>query len=273
MATITSADIKRVREITGAGMSDVKAALVAADGDHQHAIDALRMKGEAKALERGAGRTASNGIVASAGGALIELACETDFVAKNERFQQLANEIVAHAAATSIGDTPRLLQEKLTDGATIEQSIVALSAAIREKLELRRVVVMSGKVATYLHRRASDLPPQIGVLVEFTGDDVDAARGAAMQVASLGAQYVSHEEVPADAVAKEREIAEATAKEEGKPEAVRSKIVEGRVQGFFKEVVLLEQTSVRDSKQSVKAMLNAAGVTVTRFARFEVGRA
>jgi elongation factor Ts len=211
--------------------------------------------------------------VASAGGALLELACETDFVAKNEQFQQLANEIVAHCAATHIGDIPGLLSEKLTDGATVEQSIVSLSAAIGEKLELRRVVVFDGKVATYLHRRASDLPPQIGVLVEFTGDDVDAARGAAMQVASLGAQYVSRDDVPADAVAKEREIAEATAKEEGKPEAALSKIVEGRVQGFFKEVVLLEQASVRDSKQSVKAMLATAGVTVTRFARFEVGKA
>lgn len=273
MATITAADIKRVREITGAGMSDVKAALVAADGDHQQAIDALRAKGAAKVLKRGAERSASNGIVAAAEGALIELACETDFVAKNEQFQQLAADIVAHASAAKQPDVPTLLTEQLADGKTVEENIVALSAAIGEKLELRRVAVFDGQVATYLHRRASDLPPQIGVLVEFTGPDVEAARGAAMQVASLGAQFVSREEVPADLVAKEREIAEAMAREEGKPEAALPKIVEGRVQGFFKEVVLLEQASVRDSKRTVKAVLDEAGVAVTRFARFEVGKA
>lgn len=276
MAQITAADIKRVREITGAGMSDVKAALVAADGDHQLAVDELRKKGAAKVLKRGAERTASNGIVAAADGAMIELACETDFVAKNEQFQQLAADLVTHAAKTGAGEVAALLAETLADGRQVEAELVALSAAIGEKIELRRVAVFDGTVATYLHRRASDLPPQIGVLVEFTGtgsDAADVARGAAMQVASLRAQYVTREQVPADAVAKEREIAEATAREEGKPEAALAKIVEGRVQGFYKEVVLTEQASVRDSKQTVGQQLRDAGVSVIRFARFAVGEA
>jgi elongation factor Ts len=276
MASITAADIKRVREITGAGMSDVKAALVEADGDHDVAIDALRKKGAAKAVKRGAERVASNGIVAAAEGALIELACETDFVAKNEQFQQFAANVVAHAAASGATDIEALLAETLADGGTVQDEINVLAGSLGEKIELRRYARFDGKVATYMHRRASDLPPQIGVLVEYTGDSEgadEAARGAAMQVASLGAQYVTREEVPADAVAREREVAEATAREEGKPEQALPKIVEGRVNGFYKDVVLLEQPSVRENKKTVKAVLDEAGVTVTRFARFEVGKA
>ena len=277
MASITAADIKRVREITGAGMSDVKAALVEADGDQQQAVDALRKKGAAKAVKRGAERTATNGIVAAAEGALIELACETDFVAKNEQFQQLAANIVAHAAASGAKDVEALLAEKLADGATVQDEINVLAGSLGEKLELRRYARFEGTVATYMHRRASDLPPQIGVVVEFEGagspENAEAARGAAMQVASLGAQYVTREEVPEDAVQREREVAEATAREEGKPEQALPKIIEGRVNGFFKDVVLLEQPSVRDNKKTVKQVLADAGVTVTRFARFEVGKA
>jgi elongation factor Ts len=274
MADITVAAIKRVREITGAGMSDVKAALIAADADEQAAIDALRTKGQAKAIKRGAERTASNGIVAAAEGALIELACETDFVAKNEQVQQLAGEIVAHAAKSGIGEIEKLLGETLADGRTVGTTIEHTAAAMGEKMELRRAAYFDGHVATYLHRRSSDLPPQIGVIVQFDGegdDAAEAARGAAMQVASLRAQYVTREEVPADLVEHERQVAADTAKEEGKPEAALSKIVEGRVQGFFKDVVLTEQSSVRDSKKTVKAVLAEAGTTVTRFVRFEVG--
>jgi elongation factor Ts len=273
MAAITAADIKRVREITGAGMSDVKAALLEADGDHDQAVDALRKKGAAKAVKRGAERTASNGIVAAAEGALIELACETDFVAKNEQFQQFAANVVAHAANSGAKDLEALLQEQLADGSTVQDEINVLAGSLGEKIELRRYARFDGKVATYMHRRASDLPPQIGVLVEFEGDDSEAARGAAMQVASLRAQYLTRDEVPADAVQREREVAEATAREEGKPEAALPKIVEGRVNGFYKDVVLLEQASVRDNKKTVKQVLADAGVTVSRFARFEVGTA
>ena len=270
------AAIKRVREITGAGMTDVKAALDAAGGDEQVAIDELRKKGAAKAIKRGAERTASNGLLAGGDGSLIELACETDFVAKNEQVQQLAADIAAHAAKTGIGDVEKLLGETLADGVDVRTSIERVAAAMGEKMELSKAAHFDGKVATYLHRRSSDLPPQIGVLVEFTSDAdgaAEAARGAAMQIASLKAQYLTREDVPADLVAREREIAESIAREEGKPEAALSKIVEGRIQGLYKEIVLLEQPSVRENKKTVKAVLDEAGVVVTRFVRFEVGTA
>ncbi|RYJ07263.1 MAG: translation elongation factor Ts, partial [Actinomycetales bacterium] len=162
-------------------------------------------------------------------------------------------------------------QSTLEDGKTVEQTIADLAVVIGEKLQLGRVAAFDGQVATYLHRRASDLPPAVGVLVEFTGDAVDAARGAAMQVAAMRPRFLTREEVPAELVAKEREIAEATAREEGKPEQAIAKITEGRLNGFFKDVVLLEQSSVQDSKKTVKAVLDAAGVEIKRFAHIEIG--
>ncbi|HEU5033178.1 MAG TPA: translation elongation factor Ts [Mycobacteriales bacterium] len=268
---ISAADVKKLRDATGAGMMDAKKALEEADGDFDKATEILRVKGAAKMAKRGAERTASNGLVAAAEGAMIELNCETDFVAKNAEFLQLASDIVAHAAAAKPADRDALLAESLADGKTVAENIEALSAVIGEKLELGKVVVFDGQVAAYMHKRASDLPAQIGVLVEFEGDDVEAARGAAMQIASLRAQYLTRDDVPADTVANERRIAEATAREEGKPEQALPKIVEGRVTGFFKEVVLLDQPYVRDNKKTVKQVLDEAGVTLKRFARFEVG--
>ncbi len=273
MAEVTVALIREVRELTGAGMTDVKKALVEAEGDKEKAIKALREKGLSKAGQRQS-RDAKNGLVAAAEGAMIELACETDFVAKNEQFQELAGEIVAHAAKVRPASVEALLAETLSDGRTVQASIDALNAVIGEKIELRHLVVFDGKVAAYLHRRASDLPPQIGVLVAFEGDGdaaAEAARGAAMQVSALRAQYVSRDAVPAEIVENERSIAETLAKKEGKPEQALPKIVDGRVNGFFKEVVLLEQASVREPKRTVKALLDEAGATVTGFARFEVG--
>ena len=202
---------------------------------------------------------------------MVELGCETDFVAKNEQFQTLAGDIVAHAASTGIGETEKLLGETLKDGRTVQESIEALSAVIGEKLELKRAAYLEGHVATYLHRKASDLPPQLGVLVQFTGDDAEAARGAAMQVASMKASYVTREEVSADAIETERRVAEAKAREAGKPDAALPKIIEGSLNSFFKENVLTEQASILDNKRSVQAVLADAGVAVTRFARFEVG--
>lgn len=271
MANITAADVKRLRDATGAGMMDAKRALEQADGDFDQAVEELRIKGAAKAAKRGAERSASNGLVAAAEGAMVELACETDFVAKNEQFQQLANDIVAHASAKRVGDVEALLAETLASGKTVAEEISGASAVIGEKLELRRVAVLDGQVATYLHRRASDLPPQVGVMVAFSGEDAEAARGAAMQIAAMRPQYVTRDEVPDQVLESERRIAEATAREEGKPEQAMPKIIEGRVNGFLKDVVLLEQASVQDSKRTVKAVLDEAGVTVTAFARFEVG--
>ncbi|MFL6240891.1 MAG: translation elongation factor Ts [Actinomycetes bacterium] len=272
MADVSAADIKKLRELTGAGMLDCRNALVEADGDFDKAVEILRVKGAGKVQKRGAERTASNGLVAAAEGAMIELLCETDFVAKNEQFQQLAADIVAHAASSKPADAAALLTEKLADGRTVQENVDAIAAVIGEKLELGRVVVYDGQVASYTHRRSSDLPPSIGVLVEFDGADLEAARGVAMQIASFNPAYLTRDEVPEDVVANERRIAEATAREEGKPEQALPKIVEGRVSGFFKDSVLLEQAYVRDNKKTVKQVLDEAGVTVQRFVRFQVGQ-
>jgi elongation factor Ts len=273
MANISAADVKRLRDLTGAGMMDSKKALEETEGDFEKAVEVLRIKSGAKVSKRGAERVASNGLVAAAEGALIELNCETDFVAKNEQFQQLATDIVAHAAASRPADVPALLVETLADGRTVAENIDSVAAVIGEKLELRRLAAFDGQVATYMHRRNPDLPPQVGVLVEFTGADLTAAHGTAMQIAAMRPQYVSRDEVPADVVEHERRIAEATAREEGKPEAALARIVEGRLNGFYKDTVLVEQSYVQDQKKTVKAVLDGAGVTVTRFVRFEVGQA
>jgi elongation factor Ts len=273
MAQFSAADVKKLRDATGAGMMDSKRALEEADGDLDKALEVLRIKGEAKAAKRGAERTAANGLVAAAEGAMIEFASETDFVAKNEQFQTLAGDIVAHFAASPATDVDTLLGETLKDGRTVAENIESLAAVIGEKLELRRAVKLDGQVATYLHRKAKDLPPQVGVLVQFTGANLEAARGAAMQGAAMRPPYLVREDVPADVIETERRVAEAKAREEGKPDQALPKIVEGTVNGFFKNNVLLEQASVLDNKKTVKALLDEAGVSVTKFAHFEVGRA
>ncbi|EFQ83158.1 translation elongation factor Ts [Aeromicrobium marinum DSM 15272] len=268
---IAAVDVKKLRDATGAGMMDAKKALTEAEGDFDKAVEILRITGAAKAAKRGAEREASAGLVASSGAALVELNSETDFVAKNEQFIELADQLAAAADAAKPADAAEFAQVTLADGRTVADTVSGLAAVIGEKIELGRVASFHGQVATYLHRRASDLPPAVGVLVEFTGDDVDAARGAAMQIAAMRPRFLTREEVPAELVAKEREIAEATAREEGKPEQAIAKITEGRLNGFFKEAVLLEQASVQDNKKTVKAMLDAAGVTLTGFAHIEIG--
>ena len=271
MANYTAADVKRLRELTGAGMLDCKNALADSDGDFGKAVEALRIKG-AKDVGKRAERATAEGLVAAKNGALIELNSETDFVAKNAEFQALADQILEAALASKSTDVDTLKAAKVGDH-TVDEAIAALSAKIGEKLELRRVQYFDGNVETYLHKRAADLPPAVGVLVEFTGEDKDAAHSVALQIAALKAKYLTRDEVPEDVIANERRIAEETAKNEGKPEAALPKIVEGRLTGFFKDVVLLDQPSVADSKKSVKALLDEAGVTVTRFTRFEVGQA
>jgi elongation factor Ts len=275
MANYTAADVKRLRDLTGAGMLDSKNALVEADGDFDKAVELLRIKG-AKDVGKRAERATAEGLVAAKDGALIELNSETDFVAKNAEFKAVADQIVAAAAAAKANDVDALKAAKAGDS-TVEQVVADLSAKIGEKLELRRVAYFDGTVETYLHKRAADLPPAVGVLVEYeSGSDnngADAAHAVALQIAALKARYLTREDVPEDIVANERRIAEETARNEGKPEQAMTKIVEGRVTGFYKDVVLLDQPSVSDSKKTVKALLDEAGVTVTRFARFEVGQA
>ena len=270
MANYTAADVKRLRELTGAGMLDCKNALADSDGDFDRAVEALRIKG-AKDVGKRAERATAEGLVAAKDGALIELNSETDFVAKNAEFQALADQIVVAAVSSKAADVDALKAAKSGDK-TVEQAIADLSAKIGEKLELRRAVVFDGTVETYLHKRSADLPPAVGVLVEYTGGDTEAAHAVALQIAALRAKYLTRDDVPEDLVASERRIAEETARNQGKPEQALAKIIEGRLTGFFKDVVLLDQPSVSDSKKTVKALLDEAGVTVTRFARFEVGQ-
>ena len=274
MANYPAADVKRLRELTGSGMMDCKKALDEADGDFDKAVEVLRIKG-AKDVGKRAERTTAEGLVAIKDGVMIELNSETDFVAKSAEFIDLADKIVDVAATRGITDLDALNSAEL-DGSTVAEAVVAFSAKSGEKLVLRRVGALDGQVAVYLHKRSSDLPPAVGVMVAYEGEGEQAqaaARAAAMQIAALKAQYVSRDEVPAEIVAKEREIAEATAREEGKPEQAIPKIVEGRLNGFYKDVCLVDQPSVTDTKKTVGAVLEEAGVKVTSFLRFEVGQA
>ncbi|MGO1705182.1 MAG: translation elongation factor Ts [Candidatus Corynebacterium faecigallinarum] len=271
MANYTAAEVKKLRELTGSGMLDCKKALEEAAGDFDKAVEILRIKG-AKDVGKRAERTAAEGLIAVSGHTMIEINSETDFVAKNSDFIEFANRVAAAAAAAKANSQEELANADL-DGQTADAALQDLSAKIGEKLQLRRAITVDGdKVAVYLHHRSADLPPSVGVLVSYTGEDEGAAKAAAMQVAALKATYLSSEDVPAEIVAKEREIAEATAREEGKPEKALPNIIEGRLKGYFKDACLLEQPSVTESKKTVKAVMDEAGVTLTGFARFEVGQ-
>ncbi|MFL6024565.1 MAG: translation elongation factor Ts [Marmoricola sp.] len=266
---ISAADVKKLRDLTAAGMMDAKKALEEADGNFDKAVEILRVKGQAKAEKRAGEREATAGLVASSGGALVELKSETDFVAKNEAFISAAQKIADAAAGAQAADVEALKAVEL-DGKTVGEVVQDLAVTIGEKIELGAVAYFDGPVAVYLHKRAADLPPAVGVLIAYEGDEA-AARAAAMQVAAMKAQYLTRDEVPADIVAAEKDVLTKKTIEEGKPEAAVEKIVEGRLGGFFKEIVLLEQESVTESKKSVKQVLDEAGTTVKRFARFEVG--
>jgi elongation factor Ts len=271
----TAADVKKLRDLTGAGMMDCKKALEESGGDFDKAVEILRIKG-AKDVGKRAGRTTANGLVAHAGNALLELNCETDFVAKNADFIALAQKLTEHVAATRPADVEALLASRL-DGKSVADLLQESSAAIGEKLVVNRFAVLDGNVAVYMHRKSADLPPQVGVAVQYSGKGdeaaVDDARAVAMQIAAMRPKFVTREEVPAEVVESERRIAEQTAREEGKPEAALTKIIEGRVNSFFKDFVLVEQASVTDQKKTVAQVLAEAGLTVTAFTRFEVGQA
>ena len=270
MANYTAADVKKLRDLTGSGMMDCKKALEQTDGAFESAVELLRIKG-AKDVDKRAGRETANGLVVAEGGTMVQINCETDFVAKSADFQALAGKILRVAVDDEPADLDALKAAKLDDG-TVEDAVLALSARIGEKLELKRYIHVDGPVALYLHRRASDLPPAIGALVAYEGSDDELAKGVAMHIAAARPQYRHRDDVPADVIEKERRIAEATAREEGKPEQVLPKIVDGRINGYYKDNVLLEQASVQEPKKSVQALLDAAGVTVKEFARFEVGQ-
>jgi elongation factor Ts len=270
MANYSAADVKRLRELTGSGMMDCKKALEESEGDFDKAVELLRIKG-AKDVGKRAERATANGLVVADGGTLVELDCETDFVAKSDDFIALAEKILAAAVEQKPADLDALRETKL-DATTVGEAVQELSARIGEKFELKRYARVDGQAAVYLHKRATDLPPQIGVLLSYEGDDAEAARGLAMQVAAARPEFTTREQVPAETVENEKKIAEATAREEGKPEQVLPRIVEGRVNGYYKDVVLLEQASVVDPKKSVKAVADEAGLTIKGFVRFEVGQ-
>jgi elongation factor Ts len=274
MATISAADIKKLREATGAGMTDCKNALVEADGEFEKAVEILRIKGQ-KGVAKREGRAASNGLVAihqtgPGKATLLELNCETDFVAKGERFIALADQVVSAAAAASANDP----KDITVDGKDLQVVLDDANAMLGEKIEVRRVVTLEAAyVATYLHKTNPDLPPQLGVLVALTGDAPEVGKDVAQHVAAFNPLYTARADVPEEAVANERRVAREIAIGEGKPEASLDKIVDGRVTGFFKEAVLVEQAFAKDNKKTVGKILEEAGVGVARFARFKVGQA
>jgi len=278
MANITAADVKRLRDATAAGMLDCKRALEEAGGDFDAAVEILRVKG-AKDVGKRAGRVAANGLVTAlldgtSAGILVELNCETDFVAKTELFQQVAADIAAAALAHRPGDRLALLRTEVRPGVTAQQLIEEAGASLQEKLELCRYAIFEGGyVASYLHKSDRSLPPTVGVLVQLDAPAEQAGKDVAQQVAAMRPQYVTRDQVPADVVENERRIAEQITRDEGKPEQAIGKIVEGRLGAFFKDVVLTEQAFVKDPKKTIKQVLSEQGVTVLAFARFQVGQA
>lgn len=274
MAAVSMAAVKELRDRLGAGMVDSKNALIEADGDIEKAIEILRLKGM-KGVAKREGRSTSEGLVAVHEGAdaatIIELACETDFVAKNEKFITLGDRVLEAAAAASAADVDSALAAPL-DGKTVADIISEEAAIIGEKFELSRVTRLAGeKFAVYLHRTSKDLPPQVGVVVAYTGEDDETARAIAQHISFADPLYVSREDVPEAEVEKERQLVTEIAKNEGKPEAALPKIIEGRLNGYFKNVALLDQDYARDNKQTVNQVVEAAGITVTGFTRYKVG--
>ncbi|MFE9119738.1 translation elongation factor Ts [Streptomyces sp. NPDC007172] len=277
MANYTAADVKKLRELTGAGMMDCKKALDEADGSVDKAVEALRIKGQ-KGVAKREGRSAENGAVVSlisedkTSGVLVELKCETDFVAKGDKFQAVAAELAKHVAATSPADIAALLASEIEAGKTVQAFVDEANANLGEKIVLDRFAQFTGGyVAAYMHRTMPDLPPQIGVLVELDKENAEVAKGVAQHIAAFAPKYLTREDVPAEVVETERRVAEETTRAEGKPEAALPKIVEGRVNGFFKDATLLGQPYALDNKKSVEQVLKEAGVTLKRFSRIKVG--
>ena len=271
----TAEDVKRLREVTAAGMLDCKKALDETGGDFDKAIEVIRVKG-LKGVTKREGRSTSNGLIAAkAAGTtavMLELNCETDFVAKGDRFQAVAEELVSHLFNTKQGELAAFVASNLPDGKSVQVAIDEANATLGEKVELRRVAkVVGDKFSVYLHRTSKDLPPQVGVVVAYTGSDDETARAIAQHISFADPQYLTKEDVPQSEVDNERRIVEEISRGEGKPEAALPKIVEGRLGAFFKQVALLEQDYARDNKLTVQQVADQAGLTVTGFVRFKVG--
>ena len=276
MANYTAEDVKKLREATAAGMLDCKKALDEAEGDYNKALDIIRVKG-LKGITKREGRLTSNGAVVAKVegnlGVMLELNCETDFVAKGERFVALADELLAHLQNSQSDSLEAFLASTMSNGNTVQATVDEANATMGEKIEVRRIaVIKDSPVGIYLHRTSPDLPPQVGVLVELVKDAAEVGKDIAQHIAAFAPQFVNREDVPADLIENERRIAEETAREEGKPEASLSKIIEGRVTGFVKEVSLIEQSFAKDAKKTVKQILDEAGTAVKAFHRFRVGQ-
>ncbi|MEV7605481.1 MULTISPECIES: translation elongation factor Ts [unclassified Paenarthrobacter] len=277
MANYTAADIKALRERTGAGMMDVKKALDEANGDAEKAIEIIRIKGLKGATKR-EGRSTAEGLVAAkvngGVGVMIEVNCETDFVAKADKFIQLADKVLNVAVESGAADLDTLLATEV-DGKKLADVVIEEGAVLGEKVVVRRISRVEGTtVDAYLHKTSKDLPAQVGVLFAVDGEGEAAATAAhdiAVHVAAMAPNYLTREDVPAELVESERRIAEETAKAEGKPEAALAKIVEGRVTGFYKGEVLVDQAFAKDSKKTVAQVLEEAGVKATAVTRFRVG--
>ncbi|MCW2899379.1 MAG: translation elongation factor Ts [Streptosporangiaceae bacterium] len=277
MANFTAADVKRLRELTGSGMMACKKALEEAEGDFDKAVELLRLKG-AKDVGKRAERTAGNGLVVThfngdTEGVLLELTCETDFEAKNEQFIGLADRIAEFVASSDAGDAQTLLGAEIEPGKTVQQLLEENGAKIGEKVELRRFARFQGAyVTSYLHKSDPQLPPTTGVLVELDKPDAEVAKDVAQQIAAMSPKYLTRDEIPAETIEKERALAEQMTRDEGKPEKAIPKIVEGRVNAYFRDFVLLDQAFVKDNKKTIAKVLDEAGVNVKRFARFKVGQ-
>ena len=278
MANYTTADIKALREKTGAGMLDVKKALDEADGDVEKATEIIRVKG-LKGIAKREGRSASAGLVAARVvdaadgqvGVMVEINAETDFVAKNEKFLDFADQVLT-AAVDSDAETAEALAEADVDGTTVKDLTDSMQAVIGEKIVVRRVGRLAApKVELYLHRTSPDLPAQVAVLIGTDAAGAGVAHDIAMHTAAYSPLYLSREDVPAETIAKERSIAEETTRAEGKPEKAIPRIVEGRLNGFFKENCLVDQPYAKDPKTTVGKVVKAAGGTITGFLRFRVG--
>ena len=275
MANYSAEDVKRLREATAAGMLDCKKALDEANGDYDKAVEIIRVKG-LKGVTKREGRLTSNGLVVAkvSGdlGVMLELNCETDFVAKGERFIALGDELVDHLLSAKSSDVATFLSSKMASGKTVQEVIDEGNATMGEKIEIRNVAVVEGPVGLYLHKTSPDLPPQVGVLVALAKEAAEVGKDVAQHIAAFAPRFVHRDEVPADLIETERRLAEETARAEGKPEASLSKIIEGRVTGFVKEVSLIEQAFAKDAKKTVQQILDEAGTAVKKFHRFRVGQ-
>ena len=274
MANYTAADIKALRERTGAGMMDVKKALDEANGDADKAMELIRIKGLKGATKR-EGRSTAEGLVAAAVengvGVMVEVNCETDFVAKAAPFIDFSKKVLATAISSGAADVEALLAVDV-DGKPMSEVVIEAGALLGEKVAIRRLARVEGAaVDAYLHKTSKDLPAQVGVLFAVDGDNQEVAHDVAVHIAAMSPTFLTRDEVASEVVENERRIATETAQAEGKPEAAMTKIVEGRLTGFFKEIVLVDQPFAKDSKKSVGAVLSEANVKPAGFARFRVG--